>query len=118
MEGHDLDGFLDAFNQAPKNISLQVAGFVPVPDEANGSVRWRGENFQVAFTFSLDLSPWVAREVQTSGETSLQPTRTLHDGVLPEDRSKLHCFLNSSQNDLGYVEIHKKVCWPDWEELA
>jgi len=118
MEGNDLDVFLDTFNQAPKNISLQVAGFIQVPDDMNGSVRWRGENFQVVFTFSLDLSPWVVRETQTIGQSPVQMTRSLHDGVLPEDRSSLHHYLTSDQNDLAYVEIAKKVTWPDWEELA
>jgi len=119
MEGNDLDVFLHTFNQAPKNISLRVAGFVPVADDVDGNTQWRGENYQTAFTFSLDLSPWMVRETQTVDQTSpLQPTRTLHDGVLPEDRSSLNYVLTSDNNDLGYVEIVKHVKWPDWEELA
>lgn len=119
MEGHDLDVFLHTFNQAPKNISLRVAGFVPVAEDMDGNTHWRGENYQTAFTFSLDLSPWMVRETQTVDQTSsLQPTRSLHDGVLPEDRSSLNYLLNSDNNDLGYVEIVKHVKWPDWEELA
>merc|ERR1719316_2455577 len=66
MEGHELDEFMGTFNQAPKNITLQVSGFVPVTEEMVGNVHWRGENFQVAFTFSLDLSPWVVRESNAS----------------------------------------------------
>lgn len=118
MVGNDLDVFLDSFNQAPKNISLQVAGFVQVPEEMNGSVRWRGNDFQVAFTFSLDLSPWVVRDSQMTRETPIQQQRSLQDGVLPEDRSNLHNYLTNDANDLSYVEIAKKVSWPEWEELA
>jgi hypothetical protein len=117
MEGHELDVFLEAFNQAPKNISLQVAGFVPVPEENSSSVRWRGEDFQVAFTFSLDLSPWVVREIQMEGMRSSQ-TRTLHEGMLPEDRSSLNHTMVHDTNDLSYFELSKEVRWPDWEELA
>lgn len=119
MEGEELEVFLDTFNHAPKNIALRVAGFVPVVDETPASLRWRGENMQVAFTFSLDLSPWVVRETHTT--TSAGPTqqrRSLHDGALPEDRSAVHYFLRHDKNDLSYVEITKEVSWPDWEELA
>lgn len=117
MEGHDLDVFLENFNQPPKNISLQVAGYLPVPEEIHNSVRWRGENFQVAFTFSLDLSPWVVQE-QTGSSSGQEALRRLHDGLIPEDRSRLHNYLTSDENDLAYVEISKKVTWPGWEELA
>jgi len=119
MQGHDLDMFLDTFNASPKNISLRVAGFVPVSEDLDGNVQWHGEAFQTVFTFSLDLSPWMVREDQTIDRTgSLQHTRTLHDGVLPEDRSSLNYTLNGDTNDLSYVKIVKYVRWPDWEELA
>lgn len=118
MEGHDLDTFLETFNQAPKNITLQVTGFLPVPDEMMGSVQWRGENFQVAFTFSLDLSPWVERATRTGGTGPNQQVRSLHDGVLPEHRSILSHHLALDNNDLSYIELVKEVEWPDWEELA
>lgn len=117
MEGHELDEFMGTFNQAPKNITLQVSGFVPVTEEMVGNVHWRGENFQVAFTFSLDLSPWVVRESNASTSPA-QQTRSLHDGVLPEDRSRLRCVLEHCHNDLCHVELVKEVIWPDWEELA
>jgi hypothetical protein len=116
-EGHDIDAFLDCFNQAPKNIALQVAGFVQVPEEIHGSIQWRGQSFQTAFTFSLDLSPWVVRQTQTTLSPEEQ-TRTLHEGVLPEERSTLHNYLTSDGNDLAFVEITKKVSWQDYEELA
>jgi hypothetical protein len=120
MEGHELDVFLETFNQAPKNITLQVAGFVPVQDDMHESVRWRGENFQVAFTFSLDLSPWVVREIQTQTPSTgpSQLTRSLQDGMLPEDRSTLQHVLMHDGNDTSYVELEKEVAWPGWEELA
>jgi len=121
MQGHDLDAFLDTFNQPPKNISLRVAGFVPVSSEPSvGSiVQWHGENFQTAFSFSLDLTPWMAQESQiVDGTGRLTHTRSLHDAVLPEDRSSLNYVLTSDTNDLGYVQIVKHVKWSDWEELA
>jgi len=119
MEGNDLDAFLNAFNQPPKNISLRVAGFVPVSDYMDGNIQWRGEHFQTAFTFSLDLSPWMVRETQTEDRTGSVPhTRSLQDGVLPEDRSRLNYTLTSATNDLEYIEIVKHVKWLDWEELA
>merc|ERR1719362_1342188 len=60
MEGHDLDAFLDAFNDAPRAVKLQVTGFVPIPDGVLASgVHWNGEFYHVAFTFSLDLTTWV-----------------------------------------------------------
>lgn len=121
IDGDDLDIFLGIFNQAPKNIMLKVAGFIPVAEDLDvNSIRWQGENYQVAFTFSLDLSAWVVREVQTTldGPTRDGVTRTLNDGVLPEDRSTLQYYLTSDVNDLAYVELEKKVSWPDWEELA
>lgn len=118
MEGNDLDVFLDAFNQSPKNIALQVSGFVAVPDDIQGSVRWQGENFQTAFTFSLDLSPWVQRAMRTSAACPRQQVRSLNEGVLPEHRSIVHNLLMHDRNDLTFVEIVKEVAWPDWEELA
>jgi len=119
MEGNDIDVFLSTFNQPPKNISLRVAGFLPVADDLDGSVQWRGENFQTAFTFSLDLTPWMVRETQTVDRTgSSDQTRSLHEGVLPEDRSSLNYCLCSDMNDLGYVEIVKQVRWSHWEDLA
>merc|ERR1719262_611533 len=70
MEGHELEVFLDAFNQAPKSVSLQVTGFLPITEDSPATVRWRGANYQVAFTFSLDLSPWVMWESQTQTGTA------------------------------------------------
>jgi len=116
MNGDDLDDFIGEFNQPPKNIALHVAGFLPVPDDTHESLRWQDQNFHCAFTFSLDLSPWVVREAQM--RTDDEQTRTLQDGMLPEERDKLHFFLDNDTNDLSYTEIDKRVSWLGWEELA
>jgi len=109
MEGHESPAFLDAFNQAPKSVQLQVTGFIPVPEGVLGSIQWQGDFFHVAFTFALDLSPWVVRETQDA---------TLTDGVLTEDLDGLAHFLECNCNDLSCVELQKDVAWPGWEELA
>jgi hypothetical protein len=117
IHGHDLDVCLDAFNQPPKNIMLRVAGFVQVPEDM-GTVRWRDESFHVAFTFSLDLSPWIVRETQIISEGPTEENRVLQDGLLSEDRRTLDDYLLRDSNDLSYIEFEKKVAWRDWEELA
>merc|ERR1719265_1807330 len=61
-EGHNQDVFMANFNGTPKDVHLQVAGFVPVPAGVLGSIEWQGEYYYDAFSFALDLSPWVVRE--------------------------------------------------------
>lgn len=120
IEGHDLDTFLDTFNQPPKNITLQVTGFAPGVEMPSDSGLWVRERFEVAFTFSLDLSMWVERELQSTSTEGSQQGRPLqlHDGMLPGDRSILNHHLTHDQNDLSRVELVKEVAWPGWEELA
>jgi len=114
-EDTDLDRFLDAFAQVPKNAHLQVTGFVPMPEPIPGGVDWNGQHYHVAFTFSLDLSPWVVR----LGNTDLQDSaERLEDGVVVDDRERLAYFLANNGNDLACVEMHKEVTWAGWEELA
>lgn len=118
MEGHDLDVFVDTFNQPPKNMALQVTGYRPVPEDMYDGVSWRGENFQMAFTFSLDLSPWVQRATHTIAADPKEQAKLLYDGMLPKDRSIINHVLMQNNNDLAFVELVKEVAWPDWEELA
>lgn len=123
-EGDDAASFLDAFNQAPKSAHLQITGFLPVP-EGQGSVQWRGDHYRVAFTFALDLSPWVVREPDgaadlrvPSADSRLPTQPLLQDGVPVDDHNALESFLATNTNDLAIVEVEKDVVWPDSEELA
>lgn len=118
-DGNDIESFLDAFSQCPSNCRLQVTGYEP--GFHRGRVRWRGELYQIAFTFSLDLSPWIVREsnMNNSDVDCLgDPRPTLEDGVVSEDLEKLRDFLANDANDLAVVELHKQVMWDGWEELA
>jgi len=119
-EGHELEAFLDAFGQPPKNVYLHAAGFTPVVGDAPNVFHWRGRHYSVDFTFSLDISPWVVREISNhaferpgNGESIL-----LQDGVVAEDMELLRQFLAHDMNDLGTVEMSKEILWPNWEELA
>lgn len=125
MEGHDLDAFLDAFNDAPGAVKLQVTGFVPIPDGVLATgVQWNGEFYHVAFTFSLDLTPWVVwdndpEDLRGPGENSSSFGRQLlEDGMTNDDIDKLKHFLAHDKNDLAFVEVVKEVSWTGWEELA
>jgi len=120
-EGNDADSFLDAFNQAPKNVHLQVTGFLPV-SEGRGSVQWKGDHYRVAFAFALDLSPWVTRALgwpdPARGSDARLPAQPLRDGVVPEDYVVLSNALNRDKNQLAIIEVQKEVDWPGCEELA
>jgi len=110
-----VEGFLDAFAQAPKSVHLQVTGFVPMPEPIPNGVDWNGKHYHVAFTFSLDLSPWVV----ALGNADLQDSAELFEGgVVAEDRQRLTHFLANNSNDLATVEVQKEVMWAGWEELA
>jgi len=112
-EGHDPDSFLDAFNQAPKNVHLQVTGFLPVAEGSRNSVQWRGEHYRIAFTFALDLSPWVTRasdrpDPANSADPRL-PAQPLREGVVPEDYALLSDFLDQDKNELAMIQVQKEV---------
>lgn len=111
-EGHDLQTFLESFNPTPKNVQLQVTGYVPVPEET-GNVKWKGDHYHVAFTFALDLSPWVVYDVSSS-HSALSGMESMSE----KDLQKLRYFLDSNRNDLANLQLVKKVAWPGWEELA
>jgi len=99
-EAQDVDGFLAAFNGTPKEVRLEVAGFVETVAEA-AHVEWRGMHYQTTFFFSLDLSQWVVPAEDCSSS----------------DRAKLRHYL-ATTNSLETVDIHKDVTWENWEELA
>jgi len=115
-EGSDQQLFLDAFTQAPKDVHLQISGFVPVPPGGLGSIEWNGEYYYDAFSFSLDLSPWVKR----SGNRSVPESEglALVEGVVSADLDVLQDFIEHNHNDLALVQVEKEVEWVDWEELA
>jgi len=125
-EGHDVDAFLEAFNQSPKDVQLQVTGFVPVPPGVVGSIEWQGEYYYDAFSFALDLSPWVVREGTSyssesegaAGHESRIAGERLIEGIVAQDLEELRDHICHDSNDLSIVDLRKEVSWPNWEELA
>eukprot|EP00929_Paragymnodinium_shiwhaense_P092169 TRINITY_DN52046_c0_g1_i1.p1 TRINITY_DN52046_c0_g1~~TRINITY_DN52046_c0_g1_i1.p1 ORF type:complete len:582 (+),score=122.30 TRINITY_DN52046_c0_g1_i1:176-1921(+) len=122
VDSSDMDGFLEAFNQPPKEVQLQVTGFVPLqdPEFAVGNVDWYGMHYHVAFSFALDLSPWVVRCGVSDPSNTYQYGEDFvnSSGINPEDMQTLRDFLQHNSNDLAIMELQKEVIWNDWEELA
>jgi hypothetical protein len=119
VEGHDLPQFLEAFGQPPRDVHLTVTGLIPMPPLpdflAEASVEWLGSQYAVAFSFALDLAPWVRRaQVDSQGSLAVG----FEAGIEPQDVPALEAFLEHDRNDLATVELYKEVDWPDWEELA
>jgi len=57
----NMADFLEAFNQPPKNVYVRVSGYTHAPLHAPGCFSWRGLNYNLAFSFCLDISPWLVR---------------------------------------------------------
>lgn len=118
-ETHELDDFLEAFNQPPRDAHLQVMGLVPLsmfPTSGN-VVEWLGSPYRVAFSFALDLSPWLARSsAQADAEQEVDGGASA--GLDASDLDLLRTFLREDSNDLAMIEMVKEVFWKDWEELA
>jgi len=116
FEGHDFEGFLETFNQPPKDCHLQVTGLIPMapfPEYvADAAVRWLGGHYRVAFSFALDLSPWMVRD----GPAEADPPSSA--GVQQDDLEMLSRWLADNQNDLACAHMVKEILWPGWEELA
>lgn len=125
-EGYDMDTFLEAFNQSPKDVQLQVSGFVPVPPGVLGSIEWQGEYYYDAFSFALDLSPWVVRDGTSYssesegavGQDSHIAGDRLIEGIVYQDLQDLRDHIRHNRNDLSIIDLRKEVSWPNWEELA
>mmetsp|Transcript_43444 Transcript_43444/g.86206 ORF Transcript_43444/g.86206 Transcript_43444/m.86206 type:complete len:421 (-) Transcript_43444:21-1283(-) len=123
IESCDAEGFLDTFNTPPQVVHLHVYGLLPVsPLEEHvldSAFEWGGPRQRVAFSFALDLSPWVVRGLDNPSTRSANPSGGNNAvGVSQQDVEHLQDFLDRNQNDLAYVCIHKNVVWPGWEELA
>lgn len=111
------EAFLEAFNQQPKQVQLRVTGYLPVANNFPGSFFWRDGLYAVAFSFALDLTPWVVR-----GSPD-EPTDTDEEdsgevGVVTEDFKKLQKYLANDTNDLSIVQMQKHIQWKCWDELA
>lgn len=122
----DSNAFLEAFNQPPKDAQLQVTGLVPMrilpTYVVDTAVTWLGARYRVAFSFALDLSPWLVRD---GGDASHEAGhRGAAESVSAKSEERLQQFLAADapdtffRNDLAYVELHKHVEWKEWEELA
>lgn len=119
-EGRDPDVFVENFSVAPKDVHLQVTGFIPVSSGVLGSIEWQGEYYYDAFSFSLDLSPWVVRETTRDGSEPgpWHDNLALVNGVVADDLDNLTHYITRDRNDLAILELQKEVAWPNWEELA
>lgn len=126
MEGDNLESFIGAFNQTPRQMHLQVTGFQPVGEwDDNQTVYWKGAHYSVAFTFALDLTSWVRPGNNVANDQSEAGTGEVNtsgfiteEGINEEDISNLQQFLAHDDNDLAMVTVQKDVTWPGWEELA
>eukprot|EP00441_Pelagodinium_beii_P015696 CAMPEP_0197665950 /NCGR_PEP_ID=MMETSP1338-20131121/60977_1 /TAXON_ID=43686 ORGANISM="Pelagodinium beii, Strain RCC1491" /NCGR_SAMPLE_ID=MMETSP1338 /ASSEMBLY_ACC=CAM_ASM_000754 /LENGTH=372 /DNA_ID=CAMNT_0043244891 /DNA_START=97 /DNA_END=1212 /DNA_ORIENTATION=+ len=115
VDSNDLDEYLEAFNQPPTDVQLHVRGLVPLPGllphVVDDSVElWQGLYYRYAFSFSLDLTPWIVAEDGEAGD--------VRNGMPEDDLKTLAEFLETNSNDLGRVQIRKTVSWHAWEELA
>lgn len=116
-EGRERSHFLDSFGGPPKDVHLRVAGFMPVPAGILGSIEWQGEYYYDAWSFALDVSPWVVREESTGARNALANSAIV-EGIVAEDLEKLEYYINQDTNDLAVLELHKETAWPAWDELA
>jgi len=119
--GEDAQGFLEAFNVHPGQAQLQVTGLKPlgpVPDYVvDAVVTWLGVRYRVAFSFVLDISPWLVPLGAIPGSPS-DAQSEWSSGVAQDDIERLQGYLSTDKNDLSYVKLQKQVEWKDWEELA
>lgn len=117
VDSDDVEGFLEAFNQAPKSCHLQITGLSPMqplPDYImHSAVEWLGAQYRVSFSFALDLSPWMVRQ---GSDGQAPPPVTA--GIAPEDLELLASWVAHDTNDLSCLHLHKEVDWKGWEELA
>jgi len=117
----DVETFLEAFNQAPSDAQLQVVGLAPlplVPEAVVEAVTWLGERYRVAFSFTLDLSPWLVPLGGASSAAGEGEHSEWLAGVARDDVARLRQYLATDTNDLSTVQLEKHVEWKDWEELA
>lgn len=109
VQGHDARRFLDAFNNRPKQVTLQVTGSSEDEEE-------------LTFNFALDLSHWVVPEewADCCAESVVSPSSRvpLFGGLEASEMERLQEFLEKDRNDLATVVLYKHVAWPDWEDVA
>eukprot|EP00435_Cladocopium_sp_Y103_P041532 s1695_g11.t1 len=85
------EAFLEAFNQQPKQVQLRVTGYLPVANNFPGSFFWRDGLYAVAFSFALDLTPWVVRG-SPDEPTDTDEEDTGEVGVVIEDSPVVGIF--------------------------
>jgi len=123
IERCDAESFLSTFNTPPQVVHLHVYGLLPISSLQeqflDSAFEWGGPRQRVAFSFALDLSPWVVRGVDNPSTRSANPVGGSNAvGVALQDVVLLQDFIDTNQNDLAYVCIRKNVVWSGWEELA
>eukprot|EP00932_Pfiesteria_piscicida_P005031 SRR837773.14937.p1 GENE.SRR837773.14937~~SRR837773.14937.p1 ORF type:complete len:298 (+),score=31.72 SRR837773.14937:59-895(+) len=121
MDSACFEDFSRSFVQLPKNIFLQVTGYIPAGDVQSlldgrrEVIEWHGSLYRVAFTFSLDLSQWVH---QLDDDSRTATSSDNQDILSADDVKKIRHFLEHDGNELSSLVIRKKVQWPGWEDLA
>jgi len=105
-----IEAFLDEFNRVPEDLYIQIVGFF-MGDLSE-------DQHLVAFSFSLDVSPWIVPRTGPSTRITGNSSHGTSSILSSEDRRILTEFLAPNSNDLAILEVVKEVDWPDWEELA
>jgi len=111
-DSRHTDSFLEAFNTQPRQVLLTVSGYRQVQLNAPHGFHWKDGTYVLAFSFALDLTPWVQRGQE--GEEDDDPAV----GVSEEDWDKLNDFLDTDTNELAIVELEKHITWDHWDDLA
>jgi len=71
--GSEVEGFMEAFDQPPKDIQLQIMGLEPVDSSGfdfpppGPAITRNGRYYTVAFAFGLDLTPWIEKVDDNGG---------------------------------------------------
>merc|ERR1719424_1544055 len=119
-EGRDQDTFLESFTGSPKDVHLQVTGFVPVSSGVLGTIEWQGEYYYDVFSFALDLSPWVVREGTTDDSRSgpWNDDVPLVNGVVASDLDDLNYYISGiisiQRTDCEPVSVYKNTAWANF----
>jgi len=104
--------FLEAFNTQPRQVLLTVSGYRQVQLNAPHGFHWKDGTYVLAFSFALDLTPWVERgqEVEQDDDPAV--------GISEQDLDKLSDFLANDKNELAIVELDKRINWDNCDDLA
>jgi hypothetical protein len=135
VDGQELPNFLETFDKPLSEASLVVSGWEPHEDAEfdewlydHRYLRWHGQIYKLAFSFALDISPWLEPTCLPDGDSSddelaaiarlQQQGSSSPYGLSADDQLRLRSYLRANHNSLSRVEIQKEIIFPGWEELA